>query len=436
MSAAAELQARMARFAADPLAGRRVLLGVSGSIAAYKALTIASRATQAGAEVDVILTRAAGELLRPLAFQALTHRPVALDLWDPRAELAMDHVALARGAEVFLVAPATADVMARLALGLADDALTTTALAVRAPTLLAPAMEPRMWSHPATQGHAATLRARGVDVLEPREGRMASGERGRGRMREPEELVERLRIAFAASGPLAGRRLLVTAGPTREAIDPVRFLSNGSTGTMGLAIARLARDLGAEVRLVHGPISGSPPLGVDARAVTTAAEMRDAVLEAAPAADALVMCAAVADYRPARAAARKIKKRRDGEGEDDGVGDRLAMDRLEWVRTDDVLATLDDALRRDPPSGRAPLPLRVGFAAETERLLENARGKLTRKGLDLVVANAVPQSFGPGRVEATLVSQEDEIALPPLDKRGVAAALLAWLHERLAERAS
>jgi phosphopantothenoylcysteine decarboxylase/phosphopantothenate--cysteine ligase len=399
----------------DLLAGRRIGLGVSGSIAAYKALSLASLLTQAGALVDVLLTRAAGELVRPLAFQALTHRPVVTDLWDPRGELALDHVTIAHGLACLVVAPATADVLARLALGLADDALTTTALASVAPLVLAPAMEPRMWAHPATRAHVATLVGRGAHLVGPEAGRMASGEQGVGRMAEPDVIAETIRWVLAAGGPLTGRRILVTAGPTREAIDPARYLSNLSTGLMGLALARGARDLGADVTLVHGPIDHTPPAGIRTRATDTAEAMRHAVLTMAPDMDAVIMAAAVADFRPAESATSKIKKSSAG----------LV---LELVPNPDILADLDAAL-----SQRAARPMRVGFAAETDDLLANANDKLVRKGLDLIVANAVPASFGDSVVEAILVDGAAVMPIGPCAKEDLAAAILARVGDWLAQ---
>jgi phosphopantothenoylcysteine decarboxylase/phosphopantothenate--cysteine ligase len=395
------------------LSGRRIVLGVSGSIAAYKALTLASRLTADGADVDVILTRAAGELVRPLAFQALTHRPVLADLWAPTGVLAMDHVALARTAELLLVAPATADVLARLALGLADDALSTTALACRAPLLLAPAMEPNMWAHPAVRGHVETLSARGARFVGPVAGRLASGAEGLGRMAEPDEILAAVGRLFQVSGDLAGRRILVTAGPTREPLDPVRYLSNHSSGTMGLAIAQAARNRGAAVTLVLGPVALAPPAGIATIPVDTAADMLAAVLSQAPSVDAVIMAAAVADYRPQVAAERKIKK----------SADALT---LALAPNPDILVALDGAL-----AGAPRPPMRVGFAAETEDLVANARAKLRRKGLDLVVANEVPASFGGKDSAAVLVTTEGETALGRRPKADVADAILdavvAWL---------
>jgi phosphopantothenoylcysteine decarboxylase/phosphopantothenate--cysteine ligase len=403
----------------DPLAGRSIALGVTGSIAAYKALSLVSGLRQAGAVVDVILSRAAAEFIRPLAFQALSHRPVTTDLWDADAEMAMDHIAIASRADALVVAPATADRIARLALGLAGDALGTTALASTAPLFLAPAMEPKMWAHPATQAHVATLRARGAYFIGPEEGRMASGKLGLGRMAEPLRILDQLRWQLAQHGSLAGLQVLVSAGPTREALDPVRFLSNASTGAMGLAVARAARDRGARVCLVHGPIAGELPVGIEAIAVSTAAEMQAALLDRASQVQLLVMTAAVSDYRPANVQARKIKKQPGGS-------------QLELARNDDILMVLDRQLGQDD----GPRPLRVGFAAETEDLIENAQAKLRRKGLDLIVANRVPESFGEGEHRAWFVSPEGQQSYRGQSKLDMAAGLLDVLEKRLRGAAS
>lgn len=402
----------------EPLANCRIALGVTGSIAAYKALTVASRLTQAGALVDVLMTRSAQELVRPMAFQALTHRPVVTDLWQPTTPLAIDHVAIARAIDALVVAPATADVIARLALGRADDALTTTALATRAPLLVAPAMEPRMWSHEATQHNVATLRSRGVVFVGPELGRMASGEAGVGRMTEPPDLLEHLRLLLVArrGGPLRGRRVVITAGPTFEAIDPVRFVSNHSSGRMGLALARVARDRAAEVTLIVGPTALPTPAGVREVRVESALDMRAAVMAEAPGADALIMTAAVADYRPATRHPHKIKK---------SDGDQT----LRMVRNPDILCDLDRALA---DAGRRPV--RVAFAAETENLVTNAQAKLVAKGVDLVVANPVPEAFGSDTVSAVLVDRQAATALGPLRKDQLAESVLERVAELIGAR--
>jgi len=403
-----------------PSSGRRIVLGVTGSIAAYKALSVASRLTQAGAVVDVILTAAAAEIVRPLAFQALTHRPVITSLWDPTGPLGMDHIALAHAADVLVVAPATADVIARLALGLADDALTTTALATRAPLVIAPAMEPDMWSHPATQGHIATLLGRGATLVGPLDGRMASGKDGLGRLAEPDEIVDWIRAVLGRPGPLAARRVLVTAGPTFESLDPVRYLTNHSSGRMGYAVARAARDAGAAVTLVTGPVALAPPAAVSVVPVETAVEMRDAVLSRAADADAIIMTAAVADYRPAEVSPTKIKK-----GESDVV--------LTLTSNPDILREIDARMRDVPPERR---PMRVGFAAETDDLVANAQVKLAAKGLDLVVANPVPATFGSTRGTVTFVTTEGVRELGERTKDAIAAEIVGWLEARLASHAS
>ena len=412
----------------DLLLGRRLVLGVGGSIAAYKSLTLASRLTEAGAIVDVVLTRAAAELVRPLAFQALTHRSVTVNLFAPGSAMAMDHVALARSAEMLVVAPASADLLARLALGLADDALTTTALATRAPLLVAPAMEPHMWTHPATAGHVATLAERGARFVGPDAGRMASGASGLGRMAEPKRIIEEIRLVLAAGGPLSGRRILVTAGPTREPLDPVRYLSNHSSGRMGYAIARAARDAGADVTLVTGPVALAPPVGVAVVPVETALQMADEVLgrilgHAPGRADslpmhALIMTAAVADYRPAVYEPQKIKKTQD-------------PTHLSLARNPDILVELDHRLK-----GVALPPLRIGFAAETEHLLANAAEKRIRKGLDLIVANPVPAAFGGDLASATLIDADGATDLGELTKEAVAGAVVARVVSLLAARSA
>lgn len=403
----------------DPLADLPVALGVSGSIAAYKALGLASALTQAGALVDTLLTAAATELVRPLAFQALTHRPVVDSLWHSASEMAMDHVAIAHRARALVIAPATADLLARLALGLADDALSTTALATTAPLLLAPAMEPNMWAHPATQAHVATLTGRGATFVGPRPGRMASGLEGLGRMAEPEEIVEALRLLLGRAGPLAGRHVVVGSGPTREPIDPVRFLSNHSSGHMGLALCRGLLHAGARVTLVSGPVALPPPLGARLLAVETAQEMCDALLRLAPSADALIMAAAVADYRPREVSDSKLKKT---EGD-------IA---LPLARTPDILARLDQLLAERG----GPRPYRVGFAAETENLEAYARDKLRRKGLDLIVANPVPESFGPGRHQALLLDADQVQPVRAESKDAMAQAIVERVVLALAGRPS
>jgi len=347
--------------------GKRVLLGVTGGIAAYKSPDLVRRLREQGAEVQVVMTAGAREFVTPLTFQAVSGRAVRTDLWDAAAEAAMGHIELARWAELVLIAPASADFLARLAAGSAADLLATLCLATQAPIAVAPAMNRVMWANPATVANVTTLQQRGVRVLGPAEGSQACGEVGEGRMLEPLELVDRAGTLLIGSGPLVGRRVLITAGPTRERIDPVRFISNRSSGKMGFAVAQAAREAGAEVVLVSGPVSLPTPAGVRRLDVESAADMLKAVLGEADAADVFISTAAVADYRPANAAEQKIKK----------TSDKLD---LCMERTADVLATVAALPNR---------PFVVGFAAETELVEQHARGKLLKKNLDMIAANEV-----------------------------------------------
>ena len=401
----------------DPLTGKHVILGVTGSIAAYKAADLASKLTQAGAKVDVLLTESAAKFVTPLTFRSLTHRPVVTDLFDADSPEAIEHVAIARRADALLVAPATANTMAKLALGLADDVLTTTALAVTAPVMVAPAMDAGMWEHPTVQQHAGTLAGRGVHIAGPGAGRLASGLIGRGRMLEPAELLERLRWLLAQDGDLRGRKIVVTAGGTQEPIDPVRVVTNRSSGKMGYAVAQAARDRGADVTLVTATSALPAPFGVTARRVTTVADMREAVLDACSGADALVMAAAVSDYRPATVAASKIKKL--GER----AGDRLSLD---MEKTSDFFL--------EAPEG----VLRVGFAAETEDLIQNARHKLASKSMALIVANDVTKEgsgFEVDTNQVTIIGADGVTdALPLLTKYEVGDKILDRVVPLLAAR--
>jgi phosphopantothenoylcysteine decarboxylase / phosphopantothenate---cysteine ligase len=388
----------------SPVAGARVVLGVTGSIAAYKAVALASALTQGGALVDVIMTREATELVRPLSFQAITHRPAYTDLFHLLAETEIGHVTLGHAADVVVVAPATAHTLARLALGLGDDLLATTVLASRAPLVLAPAMETNMLFHPATQGHLATLRERGALIVEPGHGHLASGAVGAGRLAEPETILDAIRGVLARRGDLAGWRVVATAGGTQEPIDPVRVIANRSSGKMGYAVAEAARDRGAAVTLITAPTALRPPGGVAVVRVATAAEMCDAVLAATADADALVMAAAVADFQVGERRGAKIKK--NGRG--------LT---LELVPTPDIL----NAVAARPAPARLIV---VGFAAESEDVLANARGKLRRKHLDLIVANDVTQEgsgFGTDTNQVALLDRwGGEDLLPLLPKLEVA----------------
>ena len=347
--------------------GKRILLGVTGGIAAYKSPDLVRRLRERGAEVQVVMTAAAREFVTATTFQAVSGRPVRTDLWDAAAEAAMGHIELARWAEVILIAPATADFLARLAAGQADDLLTTLCLATEAPVAVAPAMNHVMWSNAATRANVATLQQRGIQIFGPGAGDQACGEIGEGRMLEPLDLVDRIATLPSGNGPLRGRRVLISAGPTRERIDPVRFISNRSSGKMGFAVAQAAREAGAEVVLVSGPVSLPTPSGVRRIDVESAADMLTAVLKEVEGTDIFISTAAVADYRPARPAEQKIKKTSD------------TLD-LCMERTSDVLATV---------AARSDRPFVVGFAAETESVEQNARLKLLKKNLDMIAANEV-----------------------------------------------
>ena len=360
----------------------RILLGVTGGIAAYKSPDLVRRLRERGAEVQVVMTAGAGRFVTALSLQAVSGRPVRKTLWDEAAEAAMGHIELARWADAVLVAPATADFLARLAHGRADDLLTTLCLATTAPVHLAPAMNRQMWANPATAANVALLKDRGARILGPGEGGQACGETGIGRMVEPEELAESVLSRLTADRVLAGLKVVVSAGPTRERLDPVRFISNRSSGKMGYAVAEAARDAGARVVLVSGPVHLDVPPGLEFVAVESARQMRDAVHEALPGADIYIGAAAVADYQASTVAMQKIKK----------SSERL---NLELVRAPDILASVG-ALA----GGR---PFVVGFAAETENLEENARTKLAQKGVDMVAANRVGDALAFDRDDNSLL---------------------------------
>lgn len=404
------------------LLNRRVIVGVCGGIASYKAVELVSRLQQAGALVDVILTEHAEEFVRPLTFSTMSHRPVYSDLWEPSGKAAETHIALGEQAELLALVPATANTIARLAHGIADNMLTAVALATRAPILLAPAMHHHMYTHPATQANLALLRERGAVVVEPEVGRLASGEVGQGRLPETSVLLGAIGLVLARGGELSGRRVVVTAGGTHEPIDPVRYIGNRSSGKMGYALASEARDRGAQVTLISGPVVLETPYGVDRIKVETAARMRDAVMEAVDGADVLIMSAAVADYRPARIAAQKLKKEGHSGTQIYQMGEAFSLD---LVRTPDILGEL--SARLDGPSGQSVLqrPLvRVGFAAETSDLATYARAKLLSKHLDLLVANDVSRTdsgFGSDTNKVLLFHANGEMEdLPLLSKAEVA----------------
>jgi phosphopantothenoylcysteine decarboxylase/phosphopantothenate--cysteine ligase len=398
------------------LRGRFIVLAVTGSIAAYKSVELARRLTQAGATVQVVMSRSAAEFVRPLTFQALTYRPVELEMFQIQDERAAGHVAMGRQADVVVIAPATAHVIARLAHGFSDDLIATTVLATEAPIVIAPAMETHMWQNAATQANVATLRARGARIVEPESGPLASGDVGPGRLASLERIEAAIAEAVSVTRALAGRRVIVTAGPTLEAIDPVRFVSNRSSGKMGYAIAAAAADAGAEVFLVSGPTALRPPAGTQLVPIESAEQLRDAVLAMLPDADAVVMAAAVADYRPMETKERKIKKR--------DAGKELT---LRMTVNPDILTAIVAARR----SGA----IVVGFKAETGDATAEAGRMLREKKLDLVVANDVSDpgsAFGSDTDRVTFVSADGVEALPLLAKTEVARRLVAKLAERLA----
>jgi phosphopantothenoylcysteine decarboxylase/phosphopantothenate--cysteine ligase len=385
---------------------RHILLGVTGSIAVYKAVELASRLTQAGAVVDTILTPAAEAFVRPLTFQSVTGRKAytEADLWG--AEGHVQHIGLAKRADLLLIAPATANTLAKLAHGQADNLLTVTALAAVCPVMLAPAMDGGMYAHPATQHNLQILENRGAKILGPAQGHLASGLLGIGRMLEPAEILAQVRLQLAVEGVLKGRHVVVTAGGTQEAIDPVRVIANRSSGKQGFALAQAALDLGARVTLVSGPVSLETPAGAQRRDVQSAEQMLQAVMRASSQADVLLMAAAVADFRPASPEGQKIKKEH-------------GLERIDLLPTVDILKTIS---LRKLESG-FPRVL-VGFAAESQALIENARQKMQAKHLDLIVANDIGASdagfavdtnrvtllFGDGRMQALELMSKTEVA--------------------------
>ena len=397
---------------------KRVLLGVSGGIAAYKSPDLTRRLRERGYEVRVVMTCAAQNFITPLSLQAVSGQAVHTTLLDEQAEAAMGHIELARWADVILIAPATADIIARLAHGLADDLLTTLCLATDAPIVLAPAMNQHMWAAPATQANVKTLRARGVRLLGPGSGDQACGDVGEGRMLEPAELAADLELLVpgqTAEPALAGLGVLITAGPTREAIDPVRYISNHSSGKMGYAVATAARAAGASVILVSGPTALPAPPGVERISVESAAEMRAAVLSRVEGCDIFIAAAAVSDYRPANKARQKIKKN----------ASELA---LSLLRNADILADV---------AGAAHPPFTVGFAAETEKLELHARDKLARKALDMIAANPVggaDSGFGVDINQLRVFWKDGEADLGQASKTELAGRLVSLVAERFREK--
>lgn len=406
----------------NPLQGKRIVLGVSGSIAAYKAADLASKLTQAGALVDVILSEGAERFITPLTFASLTGRRAYASLWEGEAHVL--HVGLGEAADLLVIAPCTAHTLAKLAQGQADNLLTLTALAARCPVLVAPAMDGGMFEHPATQANLETLRRRGVQILGPAQGRMASGLVGLGRMLEPAEILGHIRLTLGRGGPLAGKHVVVSAGGTQEPLDPVRYLTNRSSGKQGFALAQAALDLGARVSLVVGATAAAlpTPIGAERTDVETAAQMAEAILGLCQEADVLIMAAAVADFRPRQVRIHKIKKERE------------APPQLELEPTPDILLAVAEERRR---MGRPAVV--VGFAAESEKLRENAQDKLERKGLSMIVANDISApdagfAVDTNRVLLLLPGGVVE-PLPLMTKGEVAAAVLARVVGLLVEGA-
>jgi phosphopantothenoylcysteine decarboxylase / phosphopantothenate---cysteine ligase len=393
------------------LAQRRILLGVSGGIAAYKSCELVRRLRDLDAQVRVVMTERGTHFVSPTTFQALSGQSVRVSLWDEQAEAAMGHIELARWAERILIAPASADLLARLAHGLADDLLTTLCLASAAPLYLAPTMNQQMWAHPAVQANIETLRQRGAHLLGPAAGDQACGDIGSGRMLEPHELRDAM-VASFGGGSLAGLNVLVSAGPTYEDIDPVRFIGNRSSGRMGFAIAQAAAQAGARVTLVAGPVSLATPVGIAQRIdVRSAAQMHAAVLDAATQADIYIGAAAVGDYRPQEVSTHKLKKH-------DGAGLSLQLS-----ENPDILASL---------SAKSVHPFLVGFAAETHDVASYAQAKLRRKGLDMIAANQVGGGLGFEAADnaLTLYWADGALALPRVSKPELAQQLIAQVAER------
>jgi len=385
------------------LRDKTIVLGVTGSIAAYKAAEIASQLTQSGARVNVILTEEAVQFIAPVTFRAITGRPVVCEMFDLASEFSIEHVSLAKVADIVVIAPATANIIAKLATGIADDMLCCTVLATKAPVLIAPAMETNMYNNPVTQDNLSKLQARDFVIVGPASGWLASGKVGLGRLADVNDVIGKIRQMLGRGGDLTGRHIVVTAGGTQEPVDPVRYISNRSSGKMGYALAEAARNRGAKVTVITAPTSLPEPVGINVIHVGTAEEMRQAVENAAPRADALIMAAAVADYRPIKAAKDKIKK---GKG---------ALT-IELERTPDILGSVKGNF------------IKVGFAAESSNLVENARKKRKQKKLDFIVANDITardSGFGTDTNRVTIIDRTGKVyRLPLLPKREVADKVL------------
>lgn len=394
--------------APEALTGKRVALGVTGSIAAYKAVNLLRSLTRQGAAVSVVMTRAATKFVTPVTFEVLSGRPVTTDLFEAHQE--MKHLSIPEEADVIVVAPATANFLAKAAIGLADDVLSTMLLTSRCPLIVAPAMDGDMWTHPTVQDHVRTLRSRGAIVLDPEEGPLASGMIAQGRLAAESRILDAIEHALLPLSDLKGQRILVSAGPTQEAIDPVRYISNRSSGKMGYALAEAARNRGADVILVSGPTALAPPAGVRIVPVTTAKDMAEAMSTHFNWASVVIMAAAVADFLPKNPASQKLKK------------GTAAVPPLELEQAPDILAML---------SARRTSQILVGFAAETQQLIQHATGKLNAKGLDLIVANDVTQAgagFGSDQNAATILSRTGmQLALSLRPKTQLAHDILSTI---------
>ena len=390
------------------LYNKRILLGITGGIAAYKCAELTRLFSKAGADVRIVMTKASTEFVTPLTMQALSGNRVHLDLLDVDAEAGMGHIELARWADLILIAPATADAMARLANGHANDLLTTLVLAASAPVALAPAMNQVMWADQSTQANLATLQQRGFHIFGPAAGEQACGDVGLGRMLEPLEIAE-AGAALFETGQLAGKHVVITGGPTREALDPVRFLTNHSSGKMAYALAQEAYSAGAKVTLISGPVNLLTPDGVTRIDVTTASEMLAACLQVVDDADIFIGVAAVADYRPATVETTKIKK----------ISDQLE---IVLIKNPDIISEVSKLPKR---------PLIVGFAAETENVVENGTAKLERKNLDLLFANNAVETFNSDNITVTAISKQGNQELPTSTKNVAARRMLSLISDRL-----
>ncbi|MBO7639140.1 MAG: bifunctional phosphopantothenoylcysteine decarboxylase/phosphopantothenate--cysteine ligase CoaBC [Treponema sp.] len=388
-----------------------IVLGVSGSIAAYKVASLASMLVKAGANVQVIMTRNATNIINPITFETLTGRKCLVDTFDRNFQYEVEHISLAKKADAFMIAPATANVIAKVANGLADDMLTTTFLACTCPKLIAPAMNTQMLNNPVTQDNIKKCISYGMKVIESESGRLACGDTGAGKLPEPETLFAHLEQAVGYPKDLAGKKILVTAGPTREVLDPVRYITNHSSGKMGYSIAKVASARGAEVTLVSGQVNLLPPVGVEFVSVVSAKDMADAVISRFPNMDIVIKAAAVADYRPKSVSDQKIKKK------DDDLS-------IQLERTQDILKYLGE--------NKKPGQIVCGFSMETENLVENSRAKLKKKNVDMIVANSLKvqgAGFGGDTNVVTLITKDGEKELPLMSKDEVADSILTALEK-------